>query len=223
MGTTHEQEQSQAGLSSITYDAVILAAGDYPTHPIARGILENASYLVCCDGAAQGLIAHGILPHAIVGDGDSLPDDIKTKYPHLIHTETEQEYNDLTKSTRFAVAQGFQQIAYLGCTGQREDHTLGNISLMSFYRREFHIQPVMYTDNGIFTPAFGTQTFSSFPRQQVGIFRIHCDELSSEGLRWKSYPYTEWWQGTLNEAIGDTFTIHSDGEYIVYQTYAPKP
>ena len=208
-----------------TYDTVILAAGDYPTHPIARGILENAAHLVCCDGAAQGLITRGIIPQAIVGDGDSLPGHIKEQYPHLIHTETEQEYNDLTKSTRFVVnnlrpADG--RVAYLGCTGQREDHTLGNISLMAFYRREFHILPTMYTDNGFFTPAFGTQTFQSFPRQQVSIFRIHCNELSSEGLRWNSYPYTEWWQGTLNETISDTFTIHSDGEYIIYQTYEGK-
>ena len=222
-----------------TYEAVILAAGDYPTHPIALDILKHTPYLVCCDGAAQGLITRGIIPHAIVGDGDSLPAHIKEQYPQLIHTETEQEYNDLTKATRYTIknlnlqplarrSQSstfsstksiFPRIAYLGCTGQREDHTLGNISLMAFYRREFHILPTMYTNNGFFTPAFGTQTFPSFPRQQVSIFRIHCNELTSEGLRWNSYPYSEWWQGTLNEALSDSFTIHSDGEYIIFQTY----
>ena len=207
-----------------TYDAVILAAGDYPTHPIALDILAHTPYLVCCDGAAQGIIARGIIPHAIVGDGDSLPAHIKEQYPHLIHTETEQEYNDLTKATRFTISHLSDQphIAYLGCTGQREDHTLGNISLMAFYRREFHVQPVMYTNHGFFTPCYGTKTFSSFPRQQVSIFRIHCNELTSEGLRWDSYPYNEWWQGTLNETLADTFTIHSDGEYIVFQTYEGK-
>lgn len=207
-----------------TYDAVILAAGDYPTHPIAQGILEHAPYIVCCDGAAQALIHHGHMPHAIVGDGDSIPTHIREQYPHLIHTIQEQEYNDLTKATRFTISQFSHQprIAYLGCTGQREDHTLGNISLMAFYRREFHIRPVMYTDHGFFFPAQGTQTFSCLPRQQVSIFRIHCNSLTSEGLRWNAYPYNEWWQGTLNEAVGSTFTIHSDGEYIIYQTYEIK-
>lgn len=223
-----------------TYDAVILAAGDYPTHPIALQILEQARFLVCCDGAAQALLNHGHMPHAIVGDGDSLPSHIKEQYPHLVHTIQEQEYNDLTKATRFIVDNnstlmdtGKQKncqlpivnyrlkIAYLGCTGQREDHTLGNISLLSFYRREFHIQPVMYTNTGFFTPAYGTLTFSTYPGQQVSIFRIHCHQLTSEGLRWDAYPYDEWWQGTLNEALGDTFTIHSDGEYIIYQMWTP--
>lgn len=211
------------------YDAVILASGDYPTHPRALEVLKNTPYIICCDGAAQALIAHGIMPYAIVGDGDSLPPEVKETYPHLVHTIHEQEYNDLTKSTRFLIHSPLStpgipmKVAYLGCTGQREDHTLGNISLMTFYHREFHVNPVMYTNHGYFFPACGTQTFPCLPRQQISIFRMHCNQLSSVGLRWNAYPYDEWWQGTLNEAIGDTFTIHSDGEYIIYQTYTPKP
>lgn len=208
-----------------TYDTVILAAGDYPTHPIALGILEQAQRIVCCDEAAQILLSHGHIPYAIVGDGDSLPSHIRQQYPHLIHTVQEQEYNDLTKATRFVINNirpAQTSIAYIGCTGKREDHTIGNVSLMAFYLREFHIQPTMYTDHGFFTPACGTRTFPCFPRQQVSIFRIHCNELTSDGLRWNAYPYTDWWQGTLNEATGDTFTIHSDGEYIIYQTYEEK-
>ena len=208
-----------------TYDAVILAAGDYPTHPVAQGILQHAPYIVCCDGAAQPLIHHGHMPNAIVGDGDSLPAHIKEQYPHLIHTVKEQEYNDLTKSTKFVIRElgtSDIRIAYLGCTGQREDHTLGNISLMAFYHREFHIRPVMYTDHGVFFPALGTQTFPCFPRQQVSIFRVSGSSLTSEGLKWDAYPYNELWQGTLNEALANSFTIHSDGEYIIYRTYEEK-
>ena len=209
-----------------TYDAVILAAGDYPTHPIALQVLQQAPYLVCCDGAAQTLLDHGIIPHAIVGDGDSLPIAIKQQYPQLVHTESEQEYNDLTKATRYTIKTlspcPSSHFAYLGCTGLREDHTLGNISLIAYYQREFHIQPVMYTDHGYFTPALGTHTFPTFPGQQISIFRIGCNTLRSEGLRWNAYPYNEWWQGTLNEALSDHFTIHSDGQYIIFQTYEGK-
>ena len=208
-----------------THDTVILAAGDYPTHTIACQILTQASHIVCCDGAAQILLSHGITPHAIVGDGDSLPPAIRKQYPHLIHTVSEQEDNDLTKATRFVMenirpAHGL--IAYLGCTGCREDHTLGNIALMARYHRDFHLQPTMYTDHGLFTPAIGTHTFTSFPGQQVSIFRLSGTHLSSTGLKWNAYPYAELWQGTLNEALAHTFTLHSDGQYIVFQTYEAK-
>lgn len=222
-----ERKQNQAGLSIFAddFDAVILAAGDYPTHPIVQGILEHAPYIVCCDGAAQTLINRGYMPHAIVGDGDSLPAHIREQYPHLIHTIHEQEYNDLTKATQFAIKElgtSDLRIAYLGCTGLREDHAIGNTFLLSFYLRELHVQPKMLTDYGWFVPAKGTKTFESFPRQQVSIFRVSGSSLTSEGLKWDAYPYNELWQGTLNEALANSFTIHSDGEYIIYRTYEEK-
>jgi thiamine pyrophosphokinase len=30
------------------------------------------------------------------------------------------------------------------------------------------------------------------------------------------------WQGTLNESLGDTFTLEGDKEYIVFQTHGKK-
>lgn len=213
-----------------TYDCVIIANGDYPTHNIPLSILHKAPYLCCCDGAAQTLVEHGIMPHAIVGDGDSLSPNFKEKHSHLIHIIEEQEYNDLTKATRYAINHlrnfGIQEddmkICYLGCTGRREDHTLGNISLLAYYLREFHIQPVMYTDYGFFAPASGNRTFQSFPHQQISIFNISSTKLSSENLKWQAYPAKEMWQGTLNEALANAFTICADGEYIIFQTYEPK-
>lgn len=202
-----------------TYDAVVLAAGNYPTHPAALAVLQQTRYVVCCDGAAQAYINHGCTPQAIVGDGDSLPDDIRKRYASIIHIVDEQEYNDLSKATRHCLSMGFKRIAYLGCTGRREDHTMGNISLMSFYRREWQVDPIMFTDHGVFLPANGTRSFPSHSGQQISIFRVRCNHLSGEGLRWHVYTYDDLWQGTLNEALGNTFTIHSDGEYIIFQTY----
>lgn len=214
-------------LNDFRCDAVILANGDYPTHNIPLSVLHTAPRLYCCDGAAQNLIGQGIMPHAIIGDGDSLSADFKEKYADIIHIVEEQDYNDLTKATRFAVQQlqrssSTPTICYLGCTGRREDHTLGNISLLSYYHREFHVQPVMYTDYGVFIPAVGTRTFNSFPHQQISIFNINCTKLSSDNLKWQAYPAKEMWQGTLNEALATSFTIHADGEYLIFQTYDPK-
>ena len=113
-------------------------------------------------------------------------------------------------------------IAYLGATGLREDHTLGNISLLMRYYREMDVEGVMFTDYGYFTPALGDHTFDSKPRQQVSIFNFGCTHLLSEGLKWNSYAYRELWQGTLNEALTDHFTLRAEGYYMVYQTYDCK-
>ena len=82
----------------------------------------------------------------------------------------------------------------------------------------------MYTDYGHFRACSrGTTIFSSFPRQQVSIFNLTCTAISADNLRWQPYAYTQLWQGTLNEATSNTFTITADGNYITYQTYAKKP
>ena len=202
--------------------AVILANGDFPTHRIPLGALRNAEYLCCCDGAAQGAISRGIIPDAIIGDGDSIDPMLREQYRGIFHQVSEQDYNDLTKATRFCIARGYTVITYVGATGKREDHTIGNIFLLPFYLTDLHVSPLMLTDQGSFRAAQGTATFRSFPRQQVSIFNISCSEIKSDGLKWDSYAYSQLWQGTLNEATGSQFTLHADGTYIVFQTHEAK-
>ena len=196
------------------FDAVILANGSFPTADEPLRLLHEARYVVCCDGAAR----HWPQCDAIVGDGDSVPDELRQR---LIQV-SEQEDNDLTKATRHCMALGLRRLAYLGATGRREDHTLGNISLLMRYFRDFGLDVLMATDDGWFVPASGTATFDSKPGQQVSLFNFGSHQLASTGLRWDAYNFQEWCQGTLNEALGEEFAITADGYYLVYQTYDVK-
>lgn len=205
------------------YDIVIVANGEFPTHPLPLEVLHNARHIIACDGAIK------YVPQAeiVIGDGDSVPAEYHSR---LIQVD-EQEDNDLTKATRYCMKTFASSltahpsplnIAYLGATGKREDHTLGNISLLMRYYRDMGIEGIILTDYGVFTPAFGKHTFESFKGQQVSILNFGSSQLSSEGLRWPSYAYEQWWQGTLNEAVGTSFTLHADGYYMVFQTYNAK-
>ena len=196
------------------FDVVIVANGLFPTHESPLAILHNAPFVVACDGAVR----HVPDSDVVIGDGDSVP---VAFHDRLVQID-EQVDNDLTKATCYCLKRGFRHIAYVGCTGLREDHTLGNISLLMRYFREFQVEGVMFTDNGFFTPVKGNHVFCSFPRQQVSVFNAGCTTLTSKGLRWQCYPMQELWQGTLNEALGDTFSIEANGCYLVYQTYLPK-
>ena len=200
------------------FDAVIVANGQFPTHEVPLSVLRSARHIVACDGAIVRLQQEGLVEACIVGDGDSVPPAYRDRLVRI----AEQEDNDLTKATRYCLTQGWRTIAYLGCTGLREDHTLGNISLLMRYFRDMAIDAQMFTDHGCFTPAKGAKTFDSIGGQQVSIFNFGCTSMRSEGLRWNCYSFDEWWQGTLNEALVDTFTIHADGHYLVYQTYETK-
>ena len=196
------------------FDVVILANGAFPTHAVPLKVLNEAERVVCCDGAVKAFPKADI----VIGDGDSVPAEFRNR---LIQVD-EQEDNDLTKATRYCEAQGWNNIAYVGCTGKREDHTLGNISLLMRYYREMNINGTMFTDSGYFTPAQGEQTFDSMPGQQVSIFNFGCKNITSEGLKWNSYAYKELWQGTLNESLADHFTMRTDGFYMIFRTYSNK-
>ena len=91
------------------------------------------------------------------------------------------------------------------------------------YFRYFGIHGIMFTDDGFFRPAKGRQTFQASAGQQVSIFNFGCTSIKSEGLRWNAYAYEQWWQGTLNEALKESFSLSTTGPVIVFQTYDPKP
>ena len=198
-------------MKKMQFDAVVVANGQFPTHRIPLGVLEKAPHIIACDGAISN-VSHA---EVTVGDGDSVPEEYKDR---LIRID-EQDDNDLTKATRYCLQQGWHNIAYLGATGKREDHTLGNISLLMRYYRELGVNGIMFTDFGFFTPSYGPCLFDSFMGQQVSIFNFGCTRIQSEGLRWNSYAFEQWWQGTLNEALSGRFSIDADGYYLVYQTY----
>lgn len=207
-----------------TFDAVVLCSGDYPSKgSIAAHVLSKCSYVCCCDSAAESFIEREErVPNVIVGDGDSLSLKFQKQYAHIFFKVTEQDDNDQTKATRYCIDKGFHRIAYVGSTGCREDHTLGNISLLMRYAMTFDVEATMITDYGFFTPAKGNATFESFKGQQVSIFNFGCRALRSEGLKWDIYPFDQLWQGTLNEALGNEVRIEADGVYLVYRTFDAK-
>lgn len=127
----------------------------------------------------------------------------------------DQETNDQTKAVHFLQEKGYRRIAIVGATGKREDHTLGNISLLLDYMKSgMEVRTV--TDYGVFIPANGTQTFVSHTGQQVSIINFGAKGLKGEGLVYPLSDFTNWWQGTLNEATSNRFTIQCTGEYLVF-------
>jgi len=206
---------------AMQYPVVILADGDFPSHAIPLRALEQAETIVCCDGAAEKLLMHNMNPSYIVGDLDSLPDATRMRFSDRIICETSQEINDLTKAVEFCLKQGVQKLAIVGATGLREDHTIANISLLANYAKKCEIE--LITDYGIFSAISAATTFESFAGQQVSIFSLMPETpVSLDGLKYPltNYCLDSWWKGTLNEAIGNRFTISFEkGEIIIFRVF----
>lgn len=197
-------------------ETAILSNGKFPDHPIPLGYLLNAKRIICCDGAADSLIDFGLEPFAIVGDCDSLNKKIANKYHDRLFRDNDQEINDLTKSVNWCSGRGYNNIVILGATGKREDHTLGNISLLVEYTSFITVK--MVTDSGIFFPLQRSCKIESEKGQQVSVFSIDpFAEITSSGLKYKldKKKLTSWWTATLNEAEGDSFNLQFEGRPLI--------
>ena len=199
-------------------DGVIVDAGIFPYNPIALQWLDKCRCIVCCDGASNDFIDRGFKPWRIVGDGDSVSDEVKSKYSDIIRTNPDQETNDQTKSVEYLYSKGVRKIAIIGATGRREDHTLGNISLLVEYLKR-GIEARIYTDYGVFIPVMNDCEIYCVPGTQVSIFNFGANGMRSEGLKYPIRDFSNWWQGTLNESIGSTFRIKAEGAFMLFINY----
>jgi len=95
---------------------------------------DEGTYLICADGGANHLIKLGILPDILIGDFDSISEDVLKFYRaegvDVIPFPPEKDYTDSELAVNIAISKGFKDIVILGGIGSRMDHTLANINLL---------------------------------------------------------------------------------------------
>ena len=202
----------------MNFNTVILANGAFPTHNIPLSYIRSADKIICCDGSVENLIDFGLEPHAIVGDMDSLSPELAERYAGRTFRNGEQDTNDLTKAVNWCVSRGYNNIVITGATGKREDHTIGNISLLAEYCMYANV--IMATDTGIFRAYYNSVEIETFPGQQVSIFSISDNtEITLTGLKYplNNAKLANWWMATLNSALGDRIFIEfKSGRILVF-------
>lgn len=201
-------------------EIVILANGDFPSHPLPVEILRSGRRIICCDGAVEALVRSGLEPVTIVGDMDSIDSNLADRYRDRIFHIGSQDTNDLTKAFEYAINLQPEKVFILGASGKREDHTLGNISLLSQYGKHKEIKVEMVTDSGILIPVYSTTTFSAPAGSTVSVFSLDNKlRMTSEGLMYpvKGVKFDSWWKATLNVSLSEQFTLKfRKGRVIVF-------
>ena len=201
-------------------DVVILAAGDFPHGEVACALLAGAREVICCDGAAEEYCATGAMPVAVVGDFDSLSEQLRTQLADRLHHRPDQDVNDLWKALSLAIERGAREVTVLGAFGRREDHSIGNLMLCAARMNDVDVHIV--GDRGVFEFIDSDSHFESFAGQQVSLFTLSpSTEISTIGLRYEppQNRLTAMWQGVSNESLGGEFTICTNGPTIVYRLF----
>ena len=109
---------------------VIIGGAEIRQYRRIRESLRKDDWMVYCDGGLKHAQEIGRKPDLIVGDFDSYEKpqtDIET-----ITLPCEKDDTDTVYAVKEAVRRGYREFLLAGVTGERFDHTFGNVSLLLY-------------------------------------------------------------------------------------------
>ena len=196
----------------------IICDGQFPRKEYPLYLIRQADYIICCDGAVNTFHKHNPdrIPDIVIGDMDSikpLPD-----FPsERIVKVAEQDDNDQTKAFKYAIThfKDIDSIHILGATGKREDHTVGNLSLLMEYARTFDLNKMgievdIVSDWSTIFAITDSTSIEVGQGRNISIFSPDNSlNIISKGLIWPTddVVFDNWWKATLNKASEDTVTL----------------
>lgn len=204
--------------------AVIVGNGQFPKKEYPLYLLESADCVVCCDGALDTYLRHFSgrnlrRPDVVVGDMDSLSKKTAERFRDIAVKIDEQETNDQSKAFHYILEHfpDVDTIHILGATGKREDHTIGNLSLLMEYAREMRRQDCGRTVSvdivSDWSTAFAITDSCTLDVGEGRSVSIICPDnslnIKSEGLVWPTdnVVFDNLWQATLNRASADRISL----------------
>ena len=204
--------------------AVIVGNGQFPKNEYPLYLLESADCVVCCDGALDTYLRHFRgrnlrRPDVVIGDMDSLSKKTAERFRDIAVKIDEQETNDQSKAFHYILEHfpDVDTIHILSATGKREDHTIGNLSLLMEYAREMRRQDCGRTVSvdivSDWSTAFAITDTCTLDVGEGRSVSIICPDnslnIKSEGLVWPTdnVVFDNLWQATLNRASADRISL----------------
>jgi len=113
----------------------VVCNGEIHDYGRAKSQIRSAGLVVAADGGSTHLEVMGIVPHAIIGDMDSVG---RAWWPEgepieRVRFPPDKDKSDAELAIDLAFERGCDSVSLLGATGGRLDHELGNVSLLAKY------------------------------------------------------------------------------------------
>jgi len=186
--------------------ALVAVNGEKLEASLLKKLAKTASLIAAADGGAAQLLCAGIMPHAVIGDLDSLPANLRRKAAAvLVHVKTQQN-NDLEKTLSYLAKKGATSCTLVGLAGGRLDFTLGNLLLLKRFAKKMQLEVV--GENYHFYLLCEGRSFTCVKGARASLLPLtRCSGVSLEGF---VYPLKN---ASLN--VGTTRTLSN-------QTKAPR-
>lgn len=131
----------------MTSKCTLVGAGEFLAEYFKCGQEE---YLIAVDGGYSYLKELGMKPHLILGDFDSIPNELRdTLFDNdieKVQLPCEKDETDMYAALRYAINKGYSQISIYGATGGRLDHTVANFQTLLWLKQQ-GISAIIYDKN----------------------------------------------------------------------------
>lgn len=109
--------------------AVIIGNGDIKNYDKIKQKINTDDYIICADGGFEHTRKMGIVPDVVIGDFDSVKDAAGIQ--NRIEYPKRKDFTDGFLAVEYAKDKGYDDILMLAMTGDRLDHTIADIMLLS--------------------------------------------------------------------------------------------
>ena len=198
---------------------IIIANGRSPEKPTVNYFVKKGfSTIICADGGANSAMKLGIIPHYIIGDLDSIKKETIKYYKNKVTIKKYKRQNDtdVEKCLKFATKNGYDEVALLGVTGDRLDHTICNLGIViKFYQK---IKISLIAEKSILVPTNKFIKLISKAGETISIYAFNnTTKITSKGLKYKlnntHLPFGER-ESTSNVSIGKEVILNVKGGII---------
>lgn len=181
----------------------IFGAGTYYNEEIPT--FEKDDFIIAADGGFSFLYKHGIKPHLILGDFDSLGFVPECKDAEIIKLDPIKDDTDLLYAVKQGIKRNFRKFFFYGGTGGRTSHTISNIQTLSMLSKK-GMQGFLFGDNEVFTVIHNKSV--SFSDKSTGYISVFSLDTVSKGVYESGLKYS------LNDySMENSFPIGVSNEF----------
>lgn len=158
------------------YRSILCLNGELPQSSF---FTQRKLPIIAADGAANSLLAQGLTPNLIIGDLDSVHDEILKEYPFI--RSADQNTSDYQKALRYLAEQNLLPAIVVGVNGGHLDHILNNINIFMGSNCLLYAPPI----KGFVLKEQRPMSFTLPLHSKISLMGVPQARLSSQGLKWE--------------------------------------
>jgi thiamine pyrophosphokinase len=157
---------------------------------------QQSDMVIAVDGGARHCLAAGVVPDLIIGDGDSLSEDVRKQFDSVeLVRDTDQNSSDVQKALAYVSTKQAELIHLHSFTSNdRLDHSLTAVMLLRTYQ---DLPLVLHGPGWTARYLTGHTTLTGLAGETVSCIPLgHSSGVESVGLQWE-----------LSDAVLSTRTV----------------